>query len=158
MNQLKSVYMRGPMGTVVRLTFYGTNKKLKEAQYWLDTQVMTDMLPLIPMDTGVFIHNIQSRSQALAGTGWVCAYVPPMGRYLYEGKVMVDSETGKGARRMVLKTGEVIYRHRKGATLMPTDRPLSYSRYGAVPHWYEEARKQHFNQWVDGVRKILKGG
>ena len=157
MNKFNGVYMTSPTGVVINLPFDGLNAKLKEAQYWLDSQIMTDMIPLMPMDTGVFIHNTVSRSQALAGTGIVCAGAPPMGRYLYEGKVMVDSETGKGARRMVLKTGEVIYRHRKGSTLVPTDRPLTYSRAGVVPHWFEEARRRHFNDWVAGVQKILGG-
>ncbi len=157
MNKINGVFMRAPNGTVIDIPFDGLNAKLKQAQYWLDTQVMTDMLPLMPMDTGVFIHNTVSRSQALAGTGMVCAGAPPMGRYLYEGRVMVDSATGKGARRMVLKTGEVIYRHRKGAHLVPTDRPLTYQRASAVPHWFEEAKKRHFDDWVAGVRKILGG-
>lgn len=157
MNRINGVFMTSPSGLVIRLTFDGVNEKLKKAQYWLDSQVMTDMLPFMPMDTGIFIHNTVSRSSALAGTGLVCAGAPPYGRYLYEGKVMVDSATGKGARRIVLKTGEVIYRHRKGATLVPTERPLTYSRGTAVPHWFEEAKRQHFDDWVAGVQKILGG-
>lgn len=157
MKHINGVFMRAPNGAIVNLHFDGLNSKLKLAQYWLDSQIMTDMISLMPMDTGTFIHNTVSRSQSLAGTGLVCAGAPPMGRYLYEGKVMVDSETGKGARRMVLKTGEVIYRHRKEATLVPTDRPLTYSRAGVVPHWYEEAKRQHFDEWVEGVQKILGG-
>ena len=157
MKQFNGVYMKSPNGTIVRIPCDDLNRKLKLAQYWLDSQIMTDMLPLMPMDTGVFIHNTVSRSQALAGTGLVCAGAPLYGRYLYEGKVMVDSETGKGARRMVLKTGEVIYRHRKGAKLVPTERPLTYQRASAVPHWFEEAKRQHFDDWVAGVQKILGG-
>ena len=157
MNTFNGVYMKSPSGVIINIPCNDLNKKLKLAQYWLDSQIMTDMLPLMPMDTGVFIHNTVSRSQSLAGTGVVCAGAPPYGRYLYEGKVMVDSQTGKGARRMVLKTGEVIYRHRRGATLVPTERPLTYQRASAVPHWFEEAKRRHFDDWVAGVQKILGG-
>lgn len=156
MNQFNGIYMRSPNGTKVELHMKGSNKKLRQAQYWLDTQIMTDMIPLMPMDTGMFIQNTVSRSQALAGTGVVCAGAPPYGRYLYYGKVMVDSQTGKGARRIVLESGEVIYRHRRGATLVPTDRPLHYRRASAVPEWFEVAKEQHFDQWVEGVKRILE--
>lgn len=156
-DKFKTVRIKGQNGTEVNLTVEGLNADLRKAQYWLDNQVMTDMIPYMPMDTGTLIQNTVSRSRALAGSGLVCAAAPPYGRYLYEGKVMVDSETGKGARRIVLATGEVIYRHRKGARLVPTGRDLTFQRPGAEAHWFEAARRDHFDEWVEGVRKILGG-
>ena len=156
-DKFKTVRIKGSNGTEVNLTVEGLNADLRKAQYWLDNQVMTDMIPYMPMDTGTLIQNTVSRSRALAGSGLVCAAAPPYGRYLYEGKVMVDSETGKGARRIVLATGEVIYRHRKGARLVPTGRDLTFQRPGAEAHWFEAARRDHFDEWVEGVRKILGG-
>ena len=157
MAELKPIRMTGPNGTEIRITVSGLNADLKKAQYWLDNQIMTDMIPYMPMDTGTLIQNTVSRSRALAGSGLVCAAAQPYGRYLYEGKVMVDSETGKGARRIMLPTGEIIYRHRRGARLVATDRDLKFQRPGAEAHWFEAARRDHFEQWVEGVQKILGG-
>lgn len=156
-DKFKTVRIKGQNGTEVNLTVEGLNADLRKAQYWLDNQVMTDMIPYMPMDTGTLIQNTVSRSRALAGSGLVCAAAPPYGRYLYEGKVMVDSETGKGARRIMLSTGEIIYRHRKGARLVATNRDLKFQRPGAEAHWFEAARRDHFDEWVEGVRKILGG-
>ena len=102
-------------------------KKINKAQKWLDNRVMTDMLWYMPLNTGMFIANTQSISRSLAGTGLVCAGAPPMGRYLYYGKVMVDSKTGKGAIP-IKKDGEIIFRHRRGATLVPTSRDLKQQK------------------------------
>lgn len=157
MTTINGVHFKSPSGVRVDIDMTQFNQNLKLAQYWLDSQVMSDMIPLMPMDTGTFIHNTVSRSQSLAGTGVVCAAAPPYGRYLYYGKVMVDSETGKGARPITLKTGEVIFRHRRGATLTPTSRPLTYQNPDAVPEWFEVAKEQHYRDWCDGVAKILGG-
>lgn len=47
----------------------------------------------------------------------------PYARYLYYGKVMVDSKTGKGPAYIP----NVGYRFRRGAVLKSTDRPLKYT-------------------------------
>ena len=80
------------------------DEQIQSAQYWLDSQVMTDMVPYMPHETGTFINTTRARSASLAGTGLVCAGAGPMGRFLYMGKGMVDELTGspwarKGARK-----------------------------------------------------------
>ena len=92
------------------------------AQYELDSMVMTSMIPFMPKQTGTFINVTQGMSQSIAGSGKVVAAAPPMGRYLYEGKVMVDSVTGKGPAKIPIGPGEYILRYRKGSKLKPTDR------------------------------------
>lgn len=123
-------------------------KKLKDnqakAQYWLDSQVMTDMMPLMPMDTGAFINSTLAQSQALAGSGTVIAGIGPMGRFLYEGLVMVDPDTGSPWARA-------------GVKKVVTDRPLSYQRGSAVSHWFEVAKQNHLADWVRGVAKFYGG-
>ena len=119
------------------------NKK-KKAQYWLDSQIMTDMIPLMPMDTGSFINTTVAQSAALAGTGEVIAGTGPHGRFLYEGLVMVDPETGSPFARA-------------GVKKVVTDRPLTFSRPGAVAHWFDEAKAQHLTDWVNGVAKFYGG-
>lgn len=132
-------------------------KNVPKAQYWLDGQVMNDCVPLMPRDTGAFIAQTRQVSASLQGTGKVCVAAGVQGRYLYEGKVMVDAQTGKGAAPITLNTGEIIFRHRLGAKLMPTSRPLTYTNPSAVPHWFDVAKEQHFDEWKDGVMKVIRG-
>lgn len=120
------------------------NANLERAQWWLDNQVMTDMVPHMPMQTGTFINLTRARSAALAGTGKVVAAAPPMGRFLYEGVVMVDPETGSPWAR-------------PGAKKIVTAQPLTYSNPKATPHWFETAKKNHGAEWVKGVKKIAGG-
>lgn len=132
-------------------------KQFQDAQYYLDSQIMTDMLPYMPRQTGTFINLTRARSAALAGSGMVVAAAPPQGRYLYEGKVMVDSVTGKGPRKIPAGPGECVLRYRKGAKLIPTNRPLTYSNPQATPHWFDTAKKNHGEQWVEETKKIAGG-
>lgn len=136
------------MGLEVSLKLDIDANKLKgnaaKAQYWLDSQIMTDMMPLMPMDTGTFINATAAQSQALAGSGTIIAGIGPMGRFLYEGMVMVDPETNSPFARA-------------GAKKVVTERPLMYSRLGAVAHWFEEAKIVHLRDWVRGVAKFYGG-
>lgn len=120
------------------------NKNLGRAQRWLDNQIMTDMVPLMPMNTGDFIDLTRTQSAALAGSGRVIAGAAPTGRFLYEGKVMVDPETGSPWAR-------------KDAKKVVTDRPLSYSDPNARPEWFEVAKDKHLKEWIDGVGDVMKG-
>ena len=133
-------------------------KQFQDAQYHLDSQVMTDMVPYMPSVTNSFINLVRARSAALAGSGIVVAAVPPSGRYLYEGKVMVDSVTGKGPRKIPIGPGGYILRYKEGAKLVPTNRPLTYSNPQATPHWFDTAKGRHGKQWVEETKKIAGGG
>lgn len=133
-------------------------KQFQKAQYYLDSQVMNDMKPYMPFQTGTFVNNTVARSAALAGSGVVVAGVAPHGRYLYEGKVMVDSVTGKGPRKIPIGPGEYILRYKKGAKLVPTNRPLTYSNPQATPYWFDTAKERHGKQWVEETKRIAGGG
>lgn len=127
------------------------------AQYYLDTQVMADMTPYMPMLTGTFRNGVLQESASLAGSGKVCVTNGISGRYLYYGKVMVDSETGKGPRRILTKDGEIIYRYKKGSKLIPSGRNLVYSNPQAEPEWDKAAIRDHYDEWCEGVRKVFNG-
>lgn len=135
-------------------------RNIEKAQYFLDSQVMTDMVPYMPMQTGNFIQRTRAMSAAIAGSGKVVAAAPPMGRYLYMGKVMVDSETGKGPMRIEVSPGEYIFRFRKGAKLVATDRDLKFSK-AANPkvqkQWFDAAKRDHGSDWVRMAKKVAGG-
>lgn len=123
-------------------------KQFSEAQYLLDSAIMQSMIPFMPMESGTFINVTRGISAALAGTGTVCAAAPPMGRFLYEGKVMIDPETGSAWAR-------------KGAKKVETNKALDFFK-GAHPqvadHWFDKAKKQDLKQWVSLVKKTAGGG
>mgnify|MGYP002514722942 CR=1 FL=1 len=120
-------------------------KQYGKAQYALDSMIMTSMQPYMPHRTGTFINVTKAMSAAIAGSGTVIAAAPPMGRFLYEGKVMVDEKTGSPWAR-------------PGAKKVVTDRDLKYSNPKATPHWFDTAKENHGDSWVRAVKKIAGGG
>lgn len=120
-------------------------KQYGKAQYALDSMIMTSMVPYMPHQTGTFINVTKAMSAAIAGSGTVVAAAAPMGRFLYEGKVMVDEQTGSPWAR-------------PGAKKIVTDRDLTYSNPRATPHWFDTAKKNHGASWVKAVKNIAGGG
>ena len=129
----------------IRVDMSRFEKQFKEAQFYLDSQVMTDMVPYMPSRTNAFVNLVRARSAALAGSGTVVAGVPPSGRFLYEGKVMIDPVTGSPWAR-------------PGAKKVVTDRPLTYSNPQATTHWFDTAKERHGKQWVEETKRIAGGG
>lgn len=129
----------------IKVSFARFEKQYRDAQFWLDSQIMTDMVPYMPMQTGTFVNITRAQSAALAGSGEVVAAAPPYGRFLYEGKVMVDEVTGSPWAR-------------KGAKKIVTDRDLKFSNPKATPHWFDTAKEKHGKAWVKSVKKIAGGG
>ena len=157
----KFVYKNKTIEGVMEIDLVRFEGQYIRAQYALDNMVMTSMVPYMPMQTGTFINVTRGMSQAIAGSGKVVAAAPPMGRYLYEGKVMVDSVTGKGPAKIPLSTGGYILRYRKGAKLKATDRPLQYSKRAnpdATDHWFEPAMRKDGKRWIKKTKKLAGGG
>lgn len=122
-------------------------KQFQKAQFELDSVVMTDMKPYMPMQTGTFINVTSAMSASLAGSGIVVAAAPPMGRFLYEGKVMVDEQTGSPWAR-------------KGAKKIVTNKNLQYNKNAhpkATDYWFDAAKKEHGEGWIAKVKKIAGG-
>lgn len=129
----------------VRVDMSRFEKQFKEAQFYLDSQIMTDMVPYMPSRTNAFVNLVRARSAAHAGSGVVVAGVPPSGRFLYGGKIMIDPVTGSPWAR-------------KGAKKVVTNRPLTYSNPQTTPHWFDTAKERHGDQWVEGTKRIAGGG
>lgn len=130
---------------IVDVSLNRFEKQFQDAQYYLDGEVMNDMVPYMPHRDGIFVNLTRMRSAALQGTGKVIAGAPPQGRFLYEGKVMVDPVTGSPWAR-------------KGAKKVVTERPLTYSNPKATPHWFDTAKEKHGQSWIKGVKRIAGGG
>lgn len=123
-------------------------KQYNAAQFMLDSKIMTDMLPYMPMQTGTFQNVTRAMSAAIAGSGKVVAAAPPMGRFLYEGKVMVGVDSHSPFARY-------------GEKKVVTERDLQYST-AAHPKvekkWFDAAKRDHGSDWVRMAKKVAGGG
>lgn len=128
----------------VNVNLHRLNENLYRAQFALDTQIMNDMVPYMPMNTGTLIQVTRAKSAATAGTGIVCAAAAPYGRFQYYGKVMVDPQTNSPWAR-------------KGAKKVVTDRSLDYSNPKAQPEWFQVTKDKNLKRWVQKVKNKVGG-
>lgn len=127
-------------------------KNLGKAQFDLDNEVMAGMIKFMPHQTGAFINLTAGMSAAIAGTGKVVAAAPPMGRFLYEGKTMVDEKTGSPWARKGAK--KVLVSQYSGKT---NARPnLTYAG-GRQSHWFEAAKEEFGDDWIKHAKKTGGG-
>lgn len=123
-------------------------KQYNKAQYKLDSMVMDSMVPFMPMETGMFVDVTRAMSAALAGSGKVVAAAPPMGRFLYNGKLMIGEYTRSAFAA-------------KGEKKVVTDTDLQYSKTThseAQSHWFEAAKNKDGKKWIAEVKHIAGGG
>lgn len=146
----KITYDNGSVHVTLDMQAYA--QRHKKAQQWLGDRVLEDSKACMPHLTG----DLQQRSHT-EDNGKKVVFPGPYAGYLYRGKVMVDSVTGKGPRKIPTGPGEYILRFNQGAKLVPTQRSLSYSNPQAVPKWFEHAKRLHKQFWLEGVGKIMGG-
>lgn len=132
-------------------------RQFQQAQYYLDGAVMNSMVPYMPMVTGSFINTTRAASAAVQGSGFVYAGYGPQGRYLYEGKVMVDELTGlplarRGARKVLVSEYTGKTNARENITYTHQAHPK------AQDHWFEVAKQADGKTWIKGVKRIAGGG
>lgn len=123
-------------------------RQYSRAQYQLDSMVMDSMVPYMPMQTGTFINVTKAMSQSIAGSGKVVAAAPPMGRFLYEGKVMVGERTQSAFAA-------------KAEKKVAIERDLQYSKHAhpnVTNHWFETAKKYHGETWIRKTKQTAGGG
>lgn len=131
----------------VNISLNRFEKQFQEAQNWLDGQVFTDMEKYMPFRDGNMRNVSAIMSRSMQGSGRVIAGTPPYGRFLYEGKVMVDPVTGSP-------------RARAGAKKVVTDRDLVFDKTAhprATDHWFDVAKTENVKSWVKGVKRIAGG-
>lgn len=141
----------------IRLTLDRMTDNFNRAQYALDSMVMTSMVPFMPMQDGTFINQTRAKSAAMAGSGEVCAGVAPQGRFLYEGKTMVDEKTGSPWARKGAK--KVLVSQYAGKTQAKEN--LVFSQHAhpkAQAHWFDPAKEADGRKWVKTVKRIAGGG
>lgn len=139
----------------VNVNDWGLEAKLanaaKRAEHAVAVQAAEDTEDYVPMLTGSLKNRTQVRDNLII-------YPGPYARYLYYGKVMVDSETGKGPMHFTGRDGNEVIRFRKGAVLKPTDRDLKFntaSHKNAQAHWFEASKAQNLDKWKRVAAKAV---
>lgn len=141
----------------IRIDLDRMTRNFNKAQYTLDSMVMTSMIPYMPMQDGTFINQTRAKSAAMAGSGEVCAGVAPQGRFLYEGKTMVDVETGSPWARKAAK--KVLVSQYTGKTQAKENLVFSTKHHPkAQAHWFEPAKKADRASWVKTTKRVAGGG
>lgn len=115
------------------------SKQFAEAQQWLGDRVLEDSKAFMPHLTG----GLQQRSYTEIG-GKLVVFPGPYARFQYGGKVMVDPVTGSPWAR-------------KDAKKILTDRPLTYLNPQATDHWFDAAKAQNGDYWIEGVKQKAGG-
>ena len=123
-------------------------KQYSKAQFRLDSVVMRDMVPFMPMRSGLFVNVTRAMSAAIAGSGKVVAAAPPFGRFLYEGDVMVGVKSGSPFAM-------------PGEQKKAISKQLQYTKTAhpsATDHWFDAAKRKHLKQWVAITKQTAGGG
>ena len=102
------------------------------------TQILKDTAPYVPMSGAA--AGLSNRAYV---DGGAAVYPGPSARFLYEGKVMIDPNTGSTYAP-------------KGGTKVATDRNLVFRQdhHGmATDHWFEASKAENEDKWLRVARK-----
>ena len=129
-----SVYMEGMDAIKEKLV-----QACGKAEHVLAVQVEKDTVPFVPALTG----SLTERTRVV---GNAIIYPGPYARFLYNGKVMVDPNTGSTYAP-------------KGGTKVLTDRNLVFTKTmhpQAQSHWFEASKAQNLDKWLRVAGKAVK--
>jgi len=144
-------------GIKIKIDLSRFDKQYQKAQYGLDGDVMTSMLPFMPMQQGSFVNVTRGASAAIQGSGQVYAAYGPAGRFLYEGKTMVSEITGSTWARLGVQ--KVLVSQYSGKT--SAKESLVYNKTthpDAQAHWFDAAKNKDGKTWVKNAKKTAGGG
>ena len=129
-----SVYMDGMDAIKEKLA-----QACGKAEHVLAVQVEKDTVPFVPALTG----SLTERTRVV---GNAIIYPGPYAKFLYNGKVMVDPNTGSTYAP-------------KGGTKVVTDRNLVFTKTvhpQAQSHWFEASKAQNLDKWLRVAEKAVK--
>lgn len=110
-----------------------------KAEHTVAMQVRKDTSPYVPALNG----DLDQRTRVDRA---MVIYPGPQSRYLYNGKLMVDPETGSSYAR-------------KGTTKVLTDKNLVFKKAmhaQAQSHWFEASKAENLEKWVCVADKAVK--
>lgn len=119
------------------------DKNIREAQKLLNLAVVGDCDPLIPFRQGALRNNVNYPQGIYGGE---IEYNTPYAHYQYEGIVYGPNIPIRDAEGNI--TGWY-----SPPSKQPTGRPLTYHTAGTGDHWFEKAKAQHKQEWIDLVKR-----
>lgn len=114
-------------------------KASTKAEHVVAIQAAKDTSPFVPALTG----DLNRRTQV---DGNLIIYPGPQSRMLYNGKLMIDPNTGSAWAS-------------KGVTKVTADRNLVFTKTyhsEAQDHWFEASKAQNLKKWVRVAEKTVK--
>lgn len=122
---------------------------MKEAQKLLNIQVVADCEPLIPFQQGALRGSVDYPDGIYRGTiQWGGDAVGvPYAHYQYMGEVYGPNIPIRDAEGNITGYWSPPKKH-------PTGRQLQYHTAGTGDHWFEKAKEQHKQEWIDLVKRI----
>lgn len=111
----------------------------EKAEHIVSIQVQKDTSPYVPALTG----DLDRRTKV---DGPLVIYPGPQSRMLYNGKLMVDPETGSSYAK-------------KGNTKVLTDKNLVFNKSmhsQAQSHWFEASKAENLDKWIRISGKAVK--
>ena len=129
--------MNKTVGNVgIRLNSGRIDRNIREAQKKLNMQVTADCEPFTPFQQGA-LRGSQYYPQGIYG-GEI-AWNTPYAHYQYEGELYLTEDGRSFANKYERK--------------YPTGIALEQHADGTTDHWFEKAKEQNLNQWVDLVKR-----
>lgn len=112
--------------------------RVSRAQETLANEIMKDTRQYVPFLTGVLVNSARVQGNSIV-------YSTPYARYLWEGKVMVDPETGSPWAR-------------PGASKVLNGKSLVFSNGKASAKWIEPSKAANMAKWERTFKNaILRG-
>ena len=127
----------------VNISFDRLARYMSASQRALDEQVLKDMIPFMPMESGHLVQDTLAMNQPNIGSGELVLDTTEYARFLYHGKLMVHEPTGSSWAPA-------------GETKVVTDIPLSYSKEAhpnAGQEWFERAKEAKKRTWLKVARE-----
>lgn len=123
-----------------------------DVQQFHTANVLRRIVKYMPYRTGATIKIMQAQSPVDKP---YINLATPYARYIHEGKVMVNAETGSGPP-VIPNVGP---RWRRGTKLRATDRPLTYTKTKnpeAGPHWGERLMAAEGDAMLQDLKDYVK--
>ena len=118
---------------------------VRTAQRLLNEQIVTDCEPLIPFQQGALQGSVNYPDGIYGG---VIEYNTPYAHYQYEGEIY-------GPNIPIYDGNGKLTGYFSPPKKNPTGRPLHYHTDDTTDHWFEKAKKQHKDDWVQLVGKTI---
>ena len=121
---------------------------VKEAQKLLNMQIVADCDPFIPFQQGALRNSVNYPEGIYGGE---IQWNTPYAHYQYMGEVY-------GPNIPIYDGDGNLTGYFSPPKKNPTGRPLHYHTESTTDHWFEKAKAQHKNDWVNLVKKTIGKG